>query len=39
MISLRRGLILWPETVPAGEQSVIPEKDDFDWLLDRDPGE
>ena len=24
---------------PAGEQFVMPEKDDFNWLLDRDPGE
>lgn len=23
---------------PAGEQFVMPEKDDFNWLLDRDPG-
>ena len=24
---------------PAGEQIVMREKDDFNWLLDRDPGE
>ena len=24
---------------PAGEQFVMREKDDFNWLLDRDPGE
>lgn len=24
---------------PAGEQFAMPERDDFNWLLDRDPGE